>query len=109
MRMSPLDPLLSWMHAATAFAHVFAGRYGLAVTHAEQALSEKPSQHLALRAVALSKALAGRIDEARTVMARLLQTDPALRVSNLKELTPLRRPEDMARYTEGLRLAGLPE
>jgi hypothetical protein len=32
-----------------------------------------------------------------------------LRVSNLKNVTPLRRAEDLARYGEGLRIAGLPE
>jgi len=42
-------------------------------------------------------------------MARLRQIDPELRVSNLKDMTPLRRPEDRARLEEGLRKAGLPE
>ena len=42
-------------------------------------------------------------------MARLRQLDPALRISNLKDLIPLRRPEDLARLAEGLRKAGLPE
>ena len=42
-------------------------------------------------------------------MAKLRAIDPALRVSNLGDLTAMRRPEDMARYAEGLRKAGLPE
>jgi hypothetical protein len=42
-------------------------------------------------------------------MTRLRQIDPALRVSNLKDVTPLQRPQDMAKYTEGMRFAGLPE
>jgi hypothetical protein len=42
-------------------------------------------------------------------MARLRRIDPVLRVSNLKDLTPLRRPEDVAKYAEGMRWAGLPE
>jgi hypothetical protein len=42
-------------------------------------------------------------------MARLREIDPALRVSNLRDLTPLQRSEDIAKYTEGMRLAGLPE
>jgi tetratricopeptide (TPR) repeat protein len=109
MRMSPLDPLLARAHSATAFAHVFAGRYDMAVSHAEQALGEKPNLHQALRAAATSNALAGRLEEAQKAMARLRRIDPALRVSNLKEQTPLQRPEDLARYAEGMRLAGLPE
>ena len=42
-------------------------------------------------------------------MARLRALDPALRLSNLKDLLPFRRPEDFARWAEGLRRAGLPE
>ena len=39
----------------------------------------------------------------------LTELDPALRLSNLKDVTPLRRPEDFNRLAEGLRKAGLPE
>jgi hypothetical protein len=35
--------------------------------------------------------------------------DPALRLSNLKDLVPLRRYEDFARLADGLRKAGLSE
>jgi hypothetical protein len=42
-------------------------------------------------------------------MGRARQLDPSLRTSNLQILFPFRRPEDLARLAEGLRLAGLPE
>ena len=42
-------------------------------------------------------------------MARLREVDPALQISNLQDLTPLQRPQDVALYAEGLRKAGLPE
>jgi hypothetical protein len=58
---------------------------------------------------AMSHALAGRMERAQEAMARLRQIDPALRISNLRDLTPLCRPEDIARYAEGMRKAGLPE
>jgi len=32
-----------------------------------------------------------------------------LRISNLKDVLPLRRPEDLAKFADGLRKAGLPE
>jgi hypothetical protein len=32
-----------------------------------------------------------------------------LRVSNLGDITPLRRPQDIARYAEAMQKAGLPE
>ena len=42
-------------------------------------------------------------------MHRLRQLDPALRIANLDDWLPLRRAEDIARFTDGLRRAGLPE
>jgi len=49
------------------------------------------------------------VKEAQQAMARLREIDPELRVCNLKDLVPLRRPEDRARYEEGMRKAGLAE
>jgi hypothetical protein len=46
---------------------------------------------------------------AKGFMARLRDIDPALRISNLQDVTPLQRPQDIALYAEGLRAAGLPE
>jgi len=34
---------------------------------------------------------------------------PALRISDLENLTPFRKPQDLARFKKGLRKAGLPE
>jgi hypothetical protein len=62
-----------------------------------------------IRIAAASNALAGRLAEAQKAMARLRELDPAMRIANVKEWGPLRRPEDLARLEEGLRKAGLPE
>jgi len=42
-------------------------------------------------------------------LQRLRELDPALRLGNLKDWLPIQRPEDSARFVDGLRLAGLPE
>jgi hypothetical protein len=39
----------------------------------------------------------------------LKHLDPALHVSHIKKLIPIRRPDYLARLEDGLRLAGLPE
>jgi TolB-like protein len=109
VRISPLDPLLHSVRSAIAFAHVFAGRFTEAVSYAEKALADNPNTHQALRATALSCAWAGRTEQAQKAIGRLLQVDPTFRVSKLLHLTPLQRPEDIARYQEGMRKAGLPE
>jgi hypothetical protein len=63
-----------------------------------------------LRVSATSHAFAGRLYEAKRAGARLQQLNPALRVANLKNaLGPYRRSEDLAKYEEGLRKAGVPE
>ena len=42
-------------------------------------------------------------------MKRLRELDPAVRLSTLRDvLPPIRKPEDLATYVEGLRMAGLP-
>jgi hypothetical protein len=59
--------------------------------------------------MAASSALSGRLDEARKALARVRRLDPALRLSNLKDRVGPYRPEDFARFAQGMRLAGLPE
>jgi adenylate cyclase len=108
MRLNPLDPLTFIVQMGIAFAHFFAGHYDDASSWAEKALREKPEYHNALRVAAASYALAGRLDEAHSAMARSLRLHPTPHISNLKTEIPLRRPEDLARYAEGLRTAGLP-
>jgi TolB-like protein/DNA-binding winged helix-turn-helix (wHTH) protein len=107
-RLSPRDPYMHTARSVSAFAHAFGGRYDEALAEAASALQEAPHSHLALRAFATVNALAGKLEAARTAMQRLREMDPSLRVCNLKDLTPLCRPEDMARYQEGMRKAGLP-
>jgi hypothetical protein len=73
-------------------------------------LQDNPDYQGGLRIDAASNAMAGRPEQAHKAMARLRQLNPALRVSNLKDvLSPYRRAEDLSRYEEGLRQAGLPE
>ena len=49
------------------------------------------------------------MEEAGRAMERLRQIDPTLRISNLKDRVGAWLPEDLARYAEALRMAGLPE
>ena len=57
---------------------------------------------------AASHALAGRRDEAQRAMSRLRRLDPGLRMSNVGDWLPIRRPEDRAMLALGLQKAGLP-
>jgi TolB-like protein/class 3 adenylate cyclase/Tfp pilus assembly protein PilF len=109
MRLSPLDPLMFFMQSFTAFAHFQAGRYNEAWPLAERACREQPYFLSAIRIAAASNAGAGRLEEARRFIARALQLDPELRISNLRDRTTPLLPDVLAKYVEGLRKAGLPE
>jgi len=110
MRLSPQDPRLHSMQCATAYAHFLAGRDADAIAWAEKSLRERPDYGtVPIRILAAGNAHLGRQAEAEKAAARLLALDPALRLANLRELVPLRRPEHQARLAEGLRKAGLPE
>jgi TolB-like protein len=109
MRLSPLDPFMLVAQNGIAVAHFHSGRYDEASSWAEKALREDPNYLPAIRVFAASSALAGRLQEAQNAMARLRKIDPALSVSDLVDLNPRRRREDVARYVEGLRKAGLPD
>ncbi len=109
MRLSPLDPSLR-TPSGTAHAHFFLGRYDEAASWAAMALQDNPDYQPGLRIAAASNAMAGRPEQAHKAVARLRLLNPTLRVSTLKDvLGPFRRAEDLLRYEEGLRQAGLPE
>jgi len=116
MRLSPVDPLTFVTLMAIAFAHFFAGRYDEASSWAEKALAASPPRlrekavyHPALLIAAASNALAGRLEKARNAIAQSRQISPTAHISNLKNQIPLRRADDLVRYAEGLRRAGLPD
>jgi TolB-like protein/class 3 adenylate cyclase len=109
-RLSPLDPIAYMGYAGMALALLLADRYDEAVSWAAKARNEQPNWATSLRVAAIAYALSDRIVEAREAMARLREIDPTLRLSNLERVAPpLRRPEDRARFADGLRRAGLPE
>ena len=98
------------MPSGAAHAQFFLGRYDEAVSWAVMALQDNADYQPGLRIAAASNAMAGRPEQAHKALARLRLLNPTLRVSTLKDvLGPFRRAEDLSRYEEGLRRAGLPE
>lgn len=109
MRFSPLDPEMFRMQAGMAMSHLFAGRYDLASSWAEQSFRQLPSFLFVVAISAASHALAGRTDQAGSALQHLQKLDPTFRISSLQGWIPIRRPEHLARFVTGLREAGLPE
>ncbi len=108
MRLSPIDPAIGPIMIGIAHAHFMAERYEEALSWADKAVHEhrSPSE---VRIAAASAASAGRLDEAKRFIELMKQADPMRRMSNVADtLSPYGRPEDLERYKEALRLAGLP-
>jgi TolB-like protein/class 3 adenylate cyclase/Tfp pilus assembly protein PilF len=109
LRLSPLDPLIFIVQMGFIFAHFFAGRYDEALAYAKKALAQNPAYVTAIVMAAVSAALAGRADEMTKAVGQLLKMDPSHKMSNFKNMWPLRREEDWAAFDKGLQLTKLPE
>ena len=109
LRLSPLDPLIFTVQTGLAYAHFFADRNEEASTWAATAVGQRPNHLGAQRIMMACNAMSGRVDEAREICARLMQLNPALRISRIKGRTQLRRVEDIERLAKAFRIAGMPE
>lgn len=108
MSLSPLDPFLVGMQSAIAFAHFCAGRHDQSAAWAQRAAKEQPSFAPALRVLAASSALLGRMSEAAQALAQLRETDATVHISQLQHFH-FKNQEYFTKYTDALRKAGFPE
>jgi TolB-like protein/class 3 adenylate cyclase len=109
IRLNPLDPLVARMQTGIAAAQFLAGQYQEAAVSAENGLRHHPNDLPLLRVAAASHALAGQMMDAEKHVGRIRHLDPTLRLSRVAALAPCRRADDVSRYVEGMRRAGLPE
>ena len=63
----------------------------------------------AYRDLATFYALAGNIDEARSALGKFVATRPGISIRQVRESLKFMSPPILARYIEGLRIAGLPD
>jgi hypothetical protein len=92
-----------------AAALLFSEDYRGASEWANRALTHQPDRMMNLRMAAAAHALAGDIERASNIAARIVHLDPDLRISRLRDNLAYRRSEDLELFAKGLRLAGLPE
>ena len=86
--------------------HFVAGRYQDAL----DALLQMPSDYRAgYRRLAATYPYLGRLEEARTAMAKFRKLEPQASIELYARTEPFRRKEDLKHYLDGLRKAGLPE
>jgi tetratricopeptide (TPR) repeat protein len=109
LRMSPLDPRIFLAQTGMANAHFLADRYEDASLWAKMAVQQNPDYVGGHRTLMACHAMAGRVEEARQAWAIARQIDPTQRISTFISRSRPRRPEDIQRYAEAYRIAGMPE
>jgi TolB-like protein len=107
IRLSPLDPDMALFLGGFAAAHYAAGRYAEAARYATEAARLRPGFQGVQRMRCASLAQAGRVDEARLLLAKILREQPQLSIDWVKANVPYQTPELLERYLEGMRKAGL--
>jgi TolB-like protein/Flp pilus assembly protein TadD len=108
MRLSPADPLGFYHAVVIASAYFIGERYEDAIAWARRAIGERPSYLTPHRLLAASRALLGRVDEAREAVRALLAVAPGDTLAAVAAHTATRGTA-RERYLDGLRRAGLPE
>jgi tetratricopeptide (TPR) repeat protein len=110
IRLSPSDFFLSLKYLGVSQAHFFLEQYDEAASWGERAYSLGSRFAPILRFTAAAYAMSGDLAKARAYGARAIEADPVFStLSKTKDSVPLRRPQDLAKFEEALRLAGLPE
>ena len=109
LRLSPLNLRNFVVQTGLAYANFFAGRDDEASTWAATAIGQQPDYFTAQLIMMACHAVSGRIKEAREICARLIQWNPALRISRIRARTPFRRAGDIGRLAQAYRIAGMPE
>jgi adenylate cyclase len=104
--MNPIDPLQHRALVGMGYAFVELSRFDEAIVAAKKALRQNPSYPATYRCLASAFAHLGRDDEAREAVARLLELDPAISVS---EWIARGGQSNSKLMIEGLQKAGLPE
>src|SRR5271166_3022983 len=107
LRLSPADPHLFFFDMALVIVHLMRGDYVSAVEAGRRAIELNPLFSSTHKSYLSALGWIGSLREAAEVRDRLLALEPGFSVQQAVERSPFLRPEDVARYAEGLRRAGL--
>ncbi|MBS0639062.1 MAG: BTAD domain-containing putative transcriptional regulator [Acetobacteraceae bacterium] len=108
-RLSPSDPHVFFFDMALIMPHLLRGDYPAAIDVGRRAIQLNPWFTSAYKGYLSALGQMGRAREAADVLRRLLHLEPGFSVQAAIRRVPLQLAEDMHRYAEGLRRAGLPE
>ena len=107
LRLSPIDRNIFMFQSALAVAYCMTGQHEKAVEWGQRAVQEQPRWTGSYRPLACSLAHLGRVEEAKSVVVRLLEIDPTYSLDFIKRIYMPSAGRDI--FMAGLRLAGSPE
>jgi adenylate cyclase len=109
LRLSPLDPFSFNSYLGLGMASFAAGDADKAIEWTRRGMRENVTMTWAERDLAAYLGAAGRLDEAKAAVSRLLASHPDASVSRADKSLPFMHDGLKRRFLDGLRKAGLPE
>ena len=108
-RLSPHDPHGFFFDMALVMPFLLTGDYEIAAQLARRARDAHPGLSSTYKGLLSALGKLGLTSEAATLREELFALEPQFSVQEAIIRSPLLRQEDLDRYAEGLRLAGIPE
>jgi TolB-like protein len=108
-RLSPFDPHGFFFEMAMQMPLLLTGQYEAAAGAGRRARDLNPGLSSTYKGLLVALGHLGSRREAAAVRKRLLTLEPRFSIETALARSPLLRPADLARYIQGLRLAGIPE
>ncbi len=109
IRLSPHDPFVVYWFGHLGVAAFADERYEDACYWGRKAIQQNPNFPGGHRLVAASCGQLGRTQEAANELKELLLLMPEMAADDVRKQVPFKRSDDMERYIDGLRKAGLKE
>ena len=106
-RINPRDPFNTGLPVLRAIGLFTAERDAEARDLARETLKAKPDMVGAWRILTVPTAHLGELDDAQRALAETKRLQPTISLSWARKYGPWVRPQDLERYVEGFRLAGL--
>jgi tetratricopeptide (TPR) repeat protein len=108
-RLSPRDPKAWFFAAGIAHGNYVEGKLDEAVSWAEKALVQNPRFRTPKRYLAASLAKLGQKEQASKLMQEILEDEPQLTLPLLRSRVMFMHENVWQKFSDGLRLAGVPE
>jgi adenylate cyclase len=106
-RLSPMDPFAFNVHLGMGLASFAAGRPQQAIGWVQRAMAERPGLTWPYRDLTVYLAHQGDLAAARDALERFQKSHPAVSVASIGDGLRFMYPSLLARYLQGLSLAGL--